>query len=468
MTVRLELDDIQGNVLQGYGLPTAAYVNVRVREPGAGRALLRELAPMVRTGRDWGAAKPASALNIALSCQGLLALGMPAATLRSFPPEFRDGMEARADVLGDCGDSAPKDWDPRLRAGRVHLLLIVHAESGDELKDRVGELDALVRALPGLEPDEAPETAAARARGREHFGYADGSAQPAIAGAPGGQYRGGGVAVERKLFPPRKAGWRPLEAGEFVLGYPDEDGVLPVAPEEPYGRNGTFMVYRKLRQDVAAFRRLLDREATDHFSGSRDLAAAKLAGRWPSGAPLLRYPGDGRTPPSLLDKAALNDFRYDRDPSGYGCPIGAHIRRANPRDGLFGGSERTRRHRIIRRGMPYGPPLPEDARENGHDERGLMFVCFNASITRQFETVNGWLRDGDTFGIRGEADPLTTGAEGWMSVQGNPPTFVTLREPLVQTRGGEYLFVPGLTALGALAEPLAGAPLRVVGGGRPA
>jgi Dyp-type peroxidase family len=468
MTVRLELDDIQGNVLQGYGLPTAAYVHVRVREPRAGRELLRELTPLVRNARDWGAPKPASALNVALSYQGLLALGVPAATLRSFPPEFQDGMAARAQkILGDCGDSAPGQWEDRLRAGRVHLLLVVHAESGAELEDRVGELDALVRQWPGLEPDEAPQRAALLDAAREHFGYADGSAQPAIAGAPGRQYGGGGVAVERTLLPPRRARWRPLEPGEFVLGYPDEDGVLPDAPEEPYGRNGTFMVYRKLRQDVAAFRRLLDRlEATDRFSGSRALAAAKLAGRWPSGAPLLTYPGDGRTPPPLLDKAALNDFRYDRDAAGHGCPIGAHIRRANPRDGLFGGSERTRRHRIVRRGMPYGPPLDQDARDNGHDERGLIFVCFNASLARQFETVNRWLRDGDIFGIRGETDPLTAGAEGWMCVQGNPPTFVTIPAPLVHTRGGEYLFLPGLTALAALAESPAGARLRPVDGRR--
>ena len=231
-----------------------------------------------------------------------------------------------------------------------------------------------------------------------------------------------------------------MKAGEFVLGYPDEDGGVPPAPAAPYGRNGTFMVFRKLCQDVVGFRSMLHDAAEALWSGDEELVAAKIAGRWRDGTPIMLAP-TARELELAGQSLRTNAFRYGADPDGRVCPIGAHIRRANPRDGLYGGGERVRRHRIVRRGMPYGPPLPPGSPDDGA-ERGLLFVCFNASIVRQFEVVNGWCMDGNAFGLGGDRDFMlgdNGSQKGKMTLQGDTPTFLAPTRPMVVTRGGEYL-----------------------------
>lgn len=451
-TTALELDSIQGNVLQGYGLPCAAYVNVWVGDPQEGRRLLGELCVGVTDARPWRRGKPPATLNVALSYAGLRALGVYDEVLETFPPEFSQGMAARAERLGDFGFSAPDNWEETLRSGLIHLLVIVHARSDERLSLQIERVTEHVSARHNVRIGDVQR---ARLLGpstdssREHFGYRDGFAQPAIAGGPGRKDPGQGVPLSSNL-------WRSLEPGEFVLGYHDEDGVLPAAPAPPFDRNGTFMVYRKIAQDVAAFRRLLADVAREHFSGDHDFAAAKLAGRWPDGAPVMLQPENAAAP---YARKELNDFRYADDPQGRVCPIGAHIRRANPRDSLYGGGDRTRRHRIIRRGMPYGTKLLDGAVDK-MGSRGLIFICFNASIARQFEVVNGWLNKGDVFGLGRDADVLTGSGPAVaqkMTVQGDPPLLL-LRKPLVQTRGGEYLFLPSVDALDALADGCVGRP----------
>jgi Dyp-type peroxidase family len=260
---------------------------------------------------------------------------------------------------------------------------------------------------------------------------------------------------------PEKDGrWRALAPGEFVLGYEDEDTRedpqrrLPNAPREPYGRSGTYMVWRKLYQDVALFRRTLREAAELYEGGDHEKLAAKIVGRWRTGAPLVTWPD---APPERFDAKApgANAFRYaDVDAAGLRCPVGAHIRRSNPRDGLGFDGLLSFRHRIIRRGMPYGDPLPDDSSEDDGRDRGLVFVCFNASISRQFEGIQAqWLNDGNALHLGHDSDfllghPLGTGK---MTVQGEPPFFLEPQAPFVTTRGGGYLFVPGLLALAELA-----------------
>jgi Dyp-type peroxidase family len=436
----LELDDIQGNVLRGYGFPAAAYVSLVVRDARDGRGLLAELRRRVTDASPWKR-RPTTALNLALSHNGLRHLGVPAGDLESFPYEFRVGMAERRDKLGDRGISAPRNWDRGLRRGDIDILVALHGCSENVLRGRLRRLIGRVGAYPGVRVTGVERGRLQWAEGgyqREHFGYRDGFSQPAIRGAPGPQTRGQGIPIAVM-----DGGWRPVEPGEFILGYRDEDGLYPQAPVPPFARNGTFMVYRKLAQDVDAFERLVRRVARKHFDGDRAFLEAKLAGRWKDGSPLMLHPwvDEGRGP-----KEELNDFRYSRDPLGRACPHGAHIRRANPRDSLPGGAHRSRRHRIIRRGIPY---------QDGGD-RGLIFVCFNASIVRQFETVNTWLKDGDAFGLGRDPDilagPRRRGARARMTVPGDPPVLFESREPLVWTRGGEYLFLPGLTTLEALAD----------------
>jgi Dyp-type peroxidase family len=437
----LELADIQGNVLQGYGLPRCAYVNVGFADAAAGRRLLADLAALVTVADS---PKPDFAVNVALSYAALERLELPERVLQSFPEEFRSGMAARAGRLGDLGKSAPGGWQPELGKGEIHVLLMVHASSASDQRDIVERFAAYDGVTIAHAEDGRLGDREAHGFTREHFGFEDGFGQPAVAGQTSRAYPGQGVPTggrPRLLRRRTPLGWRSLAAGEFILGYRDEDGVVPAAPDDPYGTNGTFMVFRKLKQNVPAFRALVKELADEHFSGDTALARAKLAGRFDDGTPLIAAPGtDGK-----------NDFRYLADGQGYACPVGAHIRRANPRDSLPGLGQRTRRHRIIRRGMPYGPPLADGA-DDGVD-RGLLFVCFNASIARQFEVINSWLTGGDAFGLQG-GDVLTdrTGAPA-MTIEGDPPVLFQAtrsREPLITTRGGEYLFLPGRRALAAL------------------
>jgi Dyp-type peroxidase family len=211
------------------------------------------------------------------------------------------------------------------------------------------------------------------------------------------------------------------------------------------------MVWRKLRQDVAGFRAWLA-EAAGSTGYDAGLLAAKVIGRWPDGSPLMLRPRYGD---AVLgnDVGRVNDFGYRDDPEGFACPRGAHIRRANPRDGLHAGGRLTARHRILRRGMPYGEPFdPADAHETG--DRGLVFVALQASIERQFEIVQArWLNDGDAFGLGRTADPVA-GAVACPARQAfgdRPPRYATALRSFVTPRGGEYLFVPGITGLRALA-----------------
>lgn len=442
----IDAREIQGNVLRGYGprLPHATYLSIAVRRSAAGRRLLDLLRPHV-TAHDWKEDPPASALNIAISYRGLKHLGVPEHLLASFPPEFAAGMEARAERLRDVGRSSPDTWESGLR--RIEILVSLHAIDAQRLLTDYEWLVNRIRTDRGVDL-AAAQPASILAGAREHFGYADGFGQPTPAIAARDAELGHRVAW--------RAG-RTIALGEFVHGYRDEDDQLATAPAPPFDRNGTFMVFRKLAQDVRGFRQLLAEIAANDFSGDKELAAAKLAGRWRDGTPLIRRP-PGRHRPALLP-SERNEFDYHCDPHGYMCPLGAHIRRANPRDGLPGGYTRTRRHRIIRRGMPYGMPLPDHGPDPDPNpdpaKRGLLFVCFNASIARQFEVVNGWLNDGTTFGLGRDADVLAgtprEDSATLMSIQGEPPVLIPTRQ-LVWTRGGEYLFVPSRRALGALAE----------------
>jgi Dyp-type peroxidase family len=210
------------------------------------------------------------------------------------------------------------------------------------------------------------------------------------------------------------------------------------------------MVWRKLRQDVGGFRAQLAEQAR-RLELDEELVAAKLVGRWRDGSPLALRP-DGPDPELGNDKLRANDFRYGDDKLGLRCPRGAHVRRANPRDALGWEGRLTARHRILRRGMPYGPALPDGAADDG-EARGLLFICLQASIARQFEIVQSqWCNDGNAFGLGREADPLTGPAGGEVRhiIEGDPPHVVSPLRSYVECRGGEYLVVPAISALRAL------------------
>jgi Dyp-type peroxidase family len=428
----LELDDIQRGVLQSRPSPYAGtYLLLRIDDRDAGRRLIERLEPLVAS-----AASPfdGSSLSVAFTFNGLRVLGLPPETLDSFAPEFRQGMAARAEYLGDPD---PAGWETPLGSTDVHVALAVLAPDRDALEVLRERARRAHEELPGVEvvwrqdcyqlPNE-----------RTSFGFKDGIGQPAVEG----------VAPANPDDPP-------IKAGEFVLGYPDETGSLPPMPTpEILGRNGTYMVFRKLQTRVAAYRQYLREKAKTREEEA--LLGAKIVGRWPSGAPLALAPE--QDDPELGEDARRNNaFGYADDLRGFKCPAGAHARRANPRDALdHEGLVDTRLHRMIRRGTSYGPMLPAGVLEDDGAERGIVFVFIGTHIDRQFEFVKTqWLNDGVFIGAPEERDPLAGPNHGWETFTiPRRPIRRRLQElpPFVITRGGEYCFAPGLSGLRWLAE----------------
>jgi Dyp-type peroxidase family len=375
--------------------------------------------------------------------------------LSSFPQEFQQGMAARADRLGDVGDSAPTRWDAPFNE-RVHVLIVVSAMT---TADRDAASTALLSDLRdnGLTvTDTIDAKLLAGPDGRlapiEHFGYRDGIAQPAIEGSGEPVLPGEGI--------PDAGGWRALKAGEFVLGQPDETGAVPDLPTPAsFSGNGSFVVLRKLHQHVQAFRDYLRSCARDEADAA--LVAAKLMGRWPSGAPLALAP-EHDDPALAADPKRNNDFTYLDDLQGTGCPLGAHLRRVNPRAGLTGpNGASVHRHRLLRQGLPYGSRLPADATADDGAERGAIMLLVNADIARQFEFVQKvWINDGGFAGLENDKDPIIGGNDGsgTFTIQRVVPPRRRLKSlpAFVSTRGGEYFFLPGIAALRSLADSPAG------------
>ncbi len=441
----LDFPNIQGFVVRGYRLPAAGYLFLRVDDAAAARAFLADVIPEVITAERWDV-KPESGINLAFSHEGLRALGVPDASLAGFPAEFRDGMASRAELLGDVGASAPEHWEDCFRSGDAHVLVMISAKDPAALAEREQGIRGLIERRGGASI-VVTQLGAVLPTGREHFGYADGFSQPAIEGSRFPDHPGAGA-------PSESGDWRAIAAGEFILGYPDEQGALPAAaPPDELSRNGSYVVYRKLRQDVAAFRRQL-REAAALYPGGEELLAAKLVGRWRDGTPLDSSPH--REDPGLVaDKSRNNAFDYGRDPEGLRCPIGSHVRRMNPRLSMPFEGKLVNRHRLIRRGITYGELLPEGAEDDGAD-RGVIFMTVQASLARQFEFVQAqWANTGNPFRLGDDQDPIIGPQDGGlnkMTVPGRPPFLVGPLSRVVTTRGGEYYFAPGINGLRHLAQ----------------
>jgi Dyp-type peroxidase family len=432
----LDLDDIQSGVLRPRPSPYAAtYVLLRVDDAAAGRALMGRLAGVVPS-----AAHPTSPLadtwvSASLTHDGLRALGVPEEVLATFAWEFRQGMRARAAALGDVGESAPEHWEAPFRTSDVHVVLTALSPTRAALDVALDRARDAYRGLAGVtaiwrQDCRTPST------GKEPFGFRDGIGSPAIEGS--------GIPGTSSHEPP-------LRAGELVLGYPDETGAPPPMPSpEVLGRNGTYVVFRKLHQRVAEFRRYV--LAQSKGPEDAELVAAKMMGRWRSGAPLALCPMHD-DPELGADPQRNNDFGYGDDPIGYATPPGSHIRRAHPRDASVAGVARL--HRMIRRGTAYGPELPEGVLDDDGQDRGLMFAFLGAHLGRQFEFAQSeWLNGGELLGIGDAKDPIAGAHDGTgaFAIPSRPiPRRLRGLARFVVTRGGAYAFMPGLRALRWLA-----------------
>jgi Dyp-type peroxidase family len=517
-----DLHDIQGTVLKAYGrygFPRARYLLFRVNDGDAGRKFVWELAPKITTSAPWdphgsatdGAAVPPATTNIAFTYHGLRELGVPRASLQSFPDEFAMGMQARRDILGDDGASAPERWDPVWRAqDQTHVLVWINAQDPAALETRYREIMALLpkdsngvelcvgHRGPGGREDLPYQDASAlyvdgQPTAKEHFGYTDGISNAFFKGVSSHEANVVGGGKPTGAPPTTRAGWEPLETGEFLLGHADEAGECPEAPiPSVLAINGTFMVLRKLHENTGSFDEYLERLGNE-FPGGKETLAAKLAGRWRNGAPITAFPTESEandfaekhqaaklaiaTAKTREEREAakrrfsdLNArfvaFDYNKDLDGARCPLGAHTRRTNPRGSLEFGQTAAfetpgavdNRRRILRRGLPYGDSQKERS-DNG--DHGIMFMAINASIRRQFEFVQQqWVNYGNDFKLGNDKDPIlgnhATTAEGepdgrmlieTASHDTRPPFLCGGVPRFVETRGGDYFFIPSLTAL---------------------
>lgn len=485
----VDFSDVQGLVRFGHGqLAASSFVLMRVVDR---RQACAWLATAPVTSAVATKPLPTTALQIGLTSAGLRALGVPEAVVAGFSPEFVVGMgtdPARARRLGDVGPSAPQRWAWGIGETLPHVLLQLYATPQGLA---AWKRDVLAACAAGLEPITSLDST--EVSDTEPFGFADGVSQPLV------DWERRRPARDETIL---DYGNR-VCLGEFLLGYPDEYGgyadrplvdatpALPSAEDEPskgdVGRNGSYLVLRQLRQDVRGFWRFLDRRA-DGNAGLRLRWAEAIVGRTRDGESLVGLTTE--TVDGLAKPVEQNAFTYRSDPEGLRCPLGAHVRRANPRnadlpDGaadnwvrrllfMLGLDARARRadfvsstrfHRLLRRGREYGPKLTvEQALDAAGPpvDSGLFFVCLGANIARQFEFVQGaWLMSAQFDGLRDERDPLLghrlpdpdgapTDAFSIPDGRG-PDERLTDLPAFVTVAGGAYFFLPGLRALRYLA-----------------
>jgi deferrochelatase/peroxidase EfeB len=472
----------QGLIVSGFDhLPSAEALFLRQRSTGSEwLAILERTAPVTNaTGRTPRAA------TLAFTSTGLAALGVSGAVLATFDPAFRQGMHSpeRSRRLGDSNAGTVSNggvrWSGNAQAGpktphEVHALLLLYGSDGQAVQAWVDEVCAALvpdvvceyRLSLDLHRDELGVS-------REHFGFPDGLSQPIPHGPaivrPDGREAG-------------KDPWHGIESGDVLLGHPNaygEPAPGPYVPADVLGRsaglaegnappgfldlgvNGTYLVVRQLQQDVAAFWRAMDRCAaairqTDPSAThvTAEWFAERVIGRDLQGN-LLSPGGSGggaRDPgPGQMPQNAIGFFQRDR--FGYGCPMGGHVRRANPRDGLAGAPafrqamlDAANSHRLLRRGRKYGTKAPSLREPDGQD-RGLLFMCLNTDLARQFEFVQQtWLLNPNFSTLRDHYDPLI-GPGGPFTIQESPLRYIVEMEPCVRFAGGEYFFLPSIAAV---------------------
>jgi len=487
----VELADVQGLVRFGYKHHTeASFLLLRVTDRDAAR---RWLATVPVCSAETVEPPPATVLQVAFSSDGMRALGIADTIVDAFAAEFITGMANnanRARRLGDVGSNDPSRWRWGVGARVPHVLVLLYALPG-----RLAAFQSAIEAQCGAGFERMDCLTTSNLDGIEPFGFTDGISQPLV-----------DWQRERVAKDAERRDYSNLSClGEYLLGYPNEYGGytdrplldpalagtrLPRAEDAPdradLGRNGSYLVMRQLRQDVLGFWQFVDRQAGGD-ARRREMLASAMVGRRRDGAPLV-VPADetieGGGPPGDLNAFT---YRFDRD--GLRCPLGAHIRRSNPRNadlppgapGLVSWAKRTlgfdadalahdlvastRFHRLLRRGREYGTGVSPDqalGEASGSGDTGLHFICLGANIARQFEFVqNAWAMAVRFDGLPSESDPLLgtrapaadgTATDGFsMPRADGAAERITGLPQFVTVLGGAYFFLPGIRALRFLA-----------------
>ena len=436
-------------------------------------------------------AAPLVLCNVAFTVEGLRAGGLSDDEVAAWPEEFVQGMSRRAGVLGDMHINHPRRWRlpglnwhlgveapdlaqddqaARIELDAVHAAVTLRLARSATMDTRAArtklleEMERLAR-VGGVTPLSIQWTQRLRVTGVpdavDHFHFGDGQSQPVF-----------DAASEGKTYKNH------VHLGEALVGHANASDLAPDAPD-PLRHNGSFLVVRKLRQDVDALEAAV---ATANPAIARADALSYMMGRWPIGHARQNVPRAARAP-----GAGLNDFDYIEDIEGKNCPFHAHIRRANPRVALpyLEDSDKiepvgARPPRLIRRGMSYGPPRARNASGTPtggpvlEAERGLVFMAYNASIGEQFEVVQRWLAGGNGSGsYSGQSDPFLgvgeAGRERYfrfedggkvvrMRLDGSKRSNEEPR-PIVRLEWGLYLFAPSLSGLERLRQRAAAGPL---------
>ena len=502
-TTLLDLDQIQGNSIGGFNKDFQSNLFLKFTSDAAGRAWIKEIsqevtasssANVLQFNNQFSALRAqrvnrpeelisAVWVNLALSFHGLTALNLKAADLAAFPQAFRDGMAQRKAELGDAGASDPSHWvAPFNEPSDVHAVLIIAADHRHALHRKVESITGttafkagvlILRDQPGRTRPDLP--------GHEHFGFKDGISQPGIRGVD---------PPDDPIGNPNQGhpGQDLLWPGEFVIGYatqipaadPGVDGPNPnPGPDSPanptWTVNGSYLVFRRLRQDVAGFERHVSQLA-ETLGWSTDLTGAKLVGRYKSGAPIEQrkfQPGPYTPPstdpgdpnhgnPALGNNNELNNnFEFGADPQGAFCPLAGHIRKAYPRDevtpaGPENSESSTQKRRLLRRGIPYGQPFDAHDPASAGVDRGLLFFCYQNDIEEHFEFVQkNWVNN-PNFPPNPLVLPPLRGAPGQDPIIAQSASGAMLVDPakapvdvhhFVTTTGGEYFFSPSIKAL---------------------
>lgn len=436
--VTIALDDIQALILRSRPVPYYGTVAIfEIDDASQVKSILKELLPIVTSAKDWHTNDDAS-VTITFTYKGLEKIGVPKESLDSFPESFREGMAKRAPFLNDVGVNDPKNWEKDFREATMHVAAAIIANNEEDWSNKLLEFKSKIEKNKGLKLLKSHNFGTTE-EVKNVFGFRDGISNPEIEGS--------GIDT-----PPGFD--RPLKAGEFILGYPGEGDITKPYPKPAIlGKNGSFLIFRKYQSQVADFNKYIQENSNSPQEG--ELLAAKMVGRWRSGAPLVLAPE--KDDKELGDNPHKNNaFSFKNDEFGKKCPFSSHIRRMNPRDSKTFVLEDERLHRIIRRSVTFGDIVPPDVTKDDGKERGQYFMGISANAMGTLEFLQKqWANDGNSQNLGTEKDPM-------IGVQDKEGRFTMPADPLVKryrglqtfniVKGGEYCFIPSLSALKWISE----------------